>query len=70
MAMRIVVTKEGCIIPEAPAPSDALPPTVSAVLDADALTPMNIVNEGPIAWSDLKGQIPTFNPEELFGSEG
>lgn len=70
MVMRIVVTKEGCGMPEGPSKSEMLPPPVSAVLDADALAPANIVDNGPVAWADLKGQIPTFNPEDLSGGEG
>ena len=69
MAMRIIVTTGNCTVSEVSPPSNALPPTVAAVLGADALAPANVVNNGPIAWTDLKGQIPTFNPDELFGGE-
>lgn len=69
MAMRIVVTQEGCGVPEEPGGSENLPPTVAAVLDADALDPTNVIENGSVAWTDLEGQVPTFNPENLFGEE-
>ncbi|MFC6733002.1 MULTISPECIES: plastocyanin/azurin family copper-binding protein [unclassified Haladaptatus] len=70
MVMRVVVTKKSCEAPEAPAGSDQLPPPVAAVLDADRLRPENIVENGPVAWTDLEGEIPTFDPEELFSEDG
>ncbi|WP_336359588.1 cupredoxin domain-containing protein [Haladaptatus sp. ZSTT2] len=70
MVMRVVVTGDGCEQPKAPAGSEQLPPPVATVLDAELLTPQNIIDNGPIAWEDLKGEIPTFNPDELFAEGG
>ena len=69
MVMRVVVTNDDdqCGIPTAPDLSEDLPPTVRAVLGAEALEPANVITNGPIAWTDLKGTVPTFDPDELFG---
>ena len=69
MVTRVVVTNDDddCGVPSAPELSEDLPPTVRAVLGAEALEPANVISEGPVAWTDLKGEIPTFNPDELFG---
>lgn len=69
MVMRVVVTNDDnqCGIPSSPELSEDLPPTVRAVLGAEALEPINVIDDGPVAWADLKGTIPTFDPDELFG---
>lgn len=69
MVMRVVVmdNDNDCGIPSAPELSEELPPTVRAVLGAEALDPVNLVDDGPIAWTDLEESIPTFDPDELFG---
>ena len=71
MVGRLVVMPEDADeAPEAPPlAEDALPPAVSAVLGADQLDPSNVAAEGSVAWADLEGNVPTFDPNELFGGE-
>ena len=68
MVMRIVATPEGGEVPEAP-PVDAetTPPVPAAVVQAPELDPQNVVEEGSVAWTDLRDSVPAFDPNELFG---
>lgn len=70
MVLRIVVHGDGDVPSVEPLPTEgesAAPPTVTTVLNADRLSPQNIVDNGSVAWADLEGEVQTFDPDELFG---
>ena len=68
MVMRVVATPEGGEVPEAPpVDEETTPPVPAAVLKAPELDPQNIVEEGSVAWTDLRDSVPAFDIGELFG---
>lgn len=70
MVMRVVAVPEVGEVPEAPpVDAEATPPVPAAVLEVPELDPQNVVEEGSVAWADLRGSVPAFDIGELFGEE-